>query len=143
MFALGHAFLQMLCTYERWFARPAGLKRLGPLLQQPLTARCMRFRMGCHGLANNIGRRAGTPRLQRTCHHCDMHTIGHERHVIFECTALQLVRDQFPVLFRGDILTLKDCMWQDNTVQVGKFIMQCFASMRENDEGGCGSSNQP
>ena len=39
-----------LVTYERWFAGPQGLHRPGPLLQQPLSAGCMRtflrFKMG-------------------------------------------------------------------------------------------------
>ena len=49
---------------------------------------------------------------------------------MFECTALQLVQDQYPMLFRDNILTMEDFMWQGNTVQVGKFIMQCFAYKR-------------
>ena len=54
------------CTYERWFARPQGLRRPGPLLQQPLSARCMRtflrFRMGAHSLPNVLGRRHSSAR---------------------------------------------------------------------------------
>ena len=103
----------------------------------------LRFRMGCHGLANDIGRRTGVPRLQRLCPRCDMHIVGDERHVIFECAALQPVRDKFPELFGDTILTMKDFMWQENTVLVGKFIMQCFDCMRGDDEGGGGPSNQP
>ncbi len=127
--------------------RPAGLRQPGPLLQQPLTARCMRyllrFRMGCHGLASDIGRRTGVLRLQRLCPHCDMHTVGDERHVVFGCATLQPVRDRFPTLFGDHITTMQDFMWQENTVLVGKFIMQCFARMRGNDEGDSGPSNQP
>ncbi len=136
-----------LCTYERWFARPVGMRRPRALLEQPLTARSMRcllrFRMGCHGLANDTGRRTGVPRLQRLCPHCDMHSIGDERHVVFECAALQPVRDKFPILFGDNIVTMKDFMWQENTVLVGKFIVQCFKYMRGDDEGGSGPSNQP
>ena len=35
-------------THARWFARPAGLRQPGPLVMQPLSARCMRT---CHGIA--------------------------------------------------------------------------------------------
>ena len=60
-----------LCTYYRWFARPQHLRRPGPLLMQPLSARCMRvllrFRMGAHSLAVVQGRRTGAPRAQRLC----------------------------------------------------------------------------
>ena len=123
------------------------MRRPRALLEQPLTARSMRcllrFRMGCHGLANDTGRRTGVPRLQRLCPHCDMHSIGDERHVVFECAALQPVRDKFPILFGDNIVTMKDFMWQENTVLVGKFIVQCFKYMRGDDEGGSGPSNQP
>ena len=48
-----------LCTYERWFARPQGLYRPCPLLQQPLSPRCMCtflcFRMGAHSLPKYLG----------------------------------------------------------------------------------------
>ena len=40
----------------------------------------------------------------------------------------------------GYILTMKDFMWQENTVL--NFIMQCFDCKR-GDEGGSGPSNQP
>ena len=53
------------------------------------------------------------------------------------------MRDKFPELFGDTILTMKDFMWQENTVLVGKFIMQCFDCMRGDDEGGGGPSNQP
>ena len=55
-----------LCTYDKWFARPAGVQMLPPsllrpgaLLMQPMTAHLMRmllrFRMGCHSLPNVMG----------------------------------------------------------------------------------------
>jgi hypothetical protein len=81
--------------------------------------------------------------LQRLCPHCDMHTVGDEQHVVFECATLQPVRDRFPTLFGDHITTMQDFMWQENTVLVGKCIMQCFARMRGNDEGDSGPSNQP
>ena len=31
-----------ICTYVWWFARPAGSRQPGPLVIQPLSARCMR-----------------------------------------------------------------------------------------------------
>jgi hypothetical protein len=64
-----------------------------------------------------------------------MHTVGDERHVVFECATLQPVRDRFPTLFGDHNTTMQDFMWQENTVLVGKFIMQCFACMRGNDDG--------
>ena len=135
-----------LCTYDRWFARPARLRSPSLLLQQPLSASCMRtllrFRMGCHGLPNDLGRRAGTPRRQRSCPRCAMPGVADERHLVFECPAMQPVRDQFPHLFGDDSMTMQAFMWQDDLPGVARFIHACFASFTDS-AGGCGSSNQP
>ena len=64
---------------------------------QPLSARCMRillrFRLGAHSLLVVVSCRTGTPRAQRLSQHCDQHAVGDERHMMFECPALQAVRD--------------------------------------------------
>ena len=79
------------------------------------------------------------PPLQRYCTHCDMHTIGVERHVVFESPALQCIRARFPGLFGAAVTTMRQAI-----TQVGTFIMQCFARMTATDtEGNVGSSNQP
>ena len=87
-----------LCTYVRWFARPAGLRQPSPLMMQPLSARCMRtllrFRMGSQSLPIVLGRRTGVPRAQRLCQRCNLHAVHDERHLVFECPAMQCVRDR-------------------------------------------------
>ena len=69
-----------LCTYHRWFTKPPRLSRSVPLLQLPLSARCLRvllrFRMGCHSLPIVCGRRSGIPRPQRICPHCASNVVG-------------------------------------------------------------------
>ena len=64
---------------------------------QPLSARCMRvllrFQMGAHSLPVVLGRRTGTPWDQRLCQRCDQHAVGDERHMFFECPAVQCVRE--------------------------------------------------
>ena len=62
--------------------------------------------MGCHGLPNDLGRRAGTSRRQRSCPRCAMPGVADERHLVFECPAMQPVRDQFAHLFGDDSMTM-------------------------------------
>jgi len=60
-----------LCTYLRWFARPQWHTRRTSVLKLPLGVRRLRlflkFRLGCHDLPNDVGRRLRVPRLQRVC----------------------------------------------------------------------------
>ena len=100
-----------LCTYYRWFDRPRALRRPGPLLMQPLSARCMRtllrFRLGAHSLPVVMGRRTGTPRAQRLCQQCDQHAVGDERHMVL----LQAVRDKYAALFTNGACTMQQFSW--------------------------------
>ena len=131
-----------LCTYHRWFARPACVRHPCQLLQQPLSARCLRillkFRMGCHSLPNVSGRWARVPRPQRLCMRCAQQVLGDERHLVFECPALQSVRDRYPGLFGAAIVTMQQFMWQLDIVGVAHFVMDCFDYLDA-----ASSSNQP
>lgn len=73
----------------------------------------LRFRMGCHGLPKDVGRRTAIPRMQRVCQKCDLNEIGDEQHLIFTCPAVQHVRDRYAGLFSGSTHTMLDFMWQD------------------------------
>ncbi len=112
------------------------------LLQQPLSARCLRillkFRMGCHSLPNVSGRWARVPRPQRLCMRCAQQVLGDERHLVFECPALQSVRDRYPGLFGAAIVTMQQFMWQLDIVGVAHFVMDCFDYLDS-----ASSSNQP
>lgn len=131
-----------LCTYHRWFARPESLQRPGSLLQQPLSARCLRtflrFRMGCHNLPVVLGRWERVPRAQRLCMQCDLGAVGDERHFVFECPALQNIRDHYLALFGAEIQTMQQFVWQLDIVSVAKFVMDCFDYLDAT-----GTSNQP
>ena len=102
-----------LCTYATWFVRRAE-KHARSLLDLPVSRRCMqrflRFRMGCHGPPRDVAAWAGIPRLQSFCNMCQHRTIGDEKHLVFECPALQDLRDKRPHLFEGDGLTLWYCL---------------------------------
>jgi hypothetical protein len=88
-----------LCTYERWFARPQDLSKDNMYLTLPVGARrlrmFLRFRMGCHGLPNDIGRQRKVPRHQRLCQRCALGEVGDEHHLIFRCPAVQTVRTKY------------------------------------------------
>ena len=95
----------MVCTYRRWFLREPG-QGGRPFFQLPANARkitqLMRFRLGCHGLPSDVGRhRADSlPRHERLCTRCQ-DGRGDEKHMVFECSALQHIRDEYPALFAG------------------------------------------
>lgn len=121
-----------LCTYERWFAGLTPGHTPHRLLKLPLSAKTMRalirFRTGCHSLPVDIGRRGNAvPRLQRYCLLCQTHTIGDEQHIVFECPALQDLRQRYHVLFQDGHMTMRQFMWQDNLVQVAHFIKDSLA----------------
>ena len=124
------SFNAKLCTYATWFARPVE-KHARSLLDLPVSRRCMqrflRFRMGCHRLPRDTGAWVGIPRLQRVCNICQHRTIGDEKHLVFECPALQDLRDKRPHLFDGaqtDAMVL--FMWQDDMIGVVRFIDDCL-----------------
>ena len=115
----------------RWFARPQHLRWPGTLLMQPLSARCMRvllrLRMGAHSPPVVLGRRTGAPRPQRLCQRCDQHAVGDQRHMVFECAALQCVRDEYAALTVHGACTMQQFMWQVDLTGVAYFIKDCFA----------------
>ena len=82
-----------LCTYLRWFARPAhnhlDLWRLS--LPRKAMVRFLRFRTGCHASPNVAGAWDGLPRSQRLCTLCRS-PYSDERHALLECPALTHLR---------------------------------------------------
>ena len=104
-------------------------KHAWSLLDLPLSRRCLqrflRFRMGCHGLRRDIAAWAGIPRLHRFCNICQHRTIGDEKHLVFECPALQDLPDERPHLFEGaqaDAMVL--FMWQKDMISVVRLLIR-------------------
>ena len=122
-----------LCTYARWFRRPAW--RASSVLQLPLTQgsmqRLLRFQTGCHGLPRDVGGHRGVPRHQRICPLC-AGGLGDEMHLVFECAALQDLRVSFAALFQR-ATTTKQFMWQPDLMRVAQFIDAGVRRMREID----------
>ena len=119
-----------LCTYNAWFARPAGYARKS-YLSLPLPARCvtqmLRFRMGCHGLPRDTGSWARIPRADRVCTLCGPGSLGDEKHLVFECPHLQPIRDKYPSLFQCP--TMLQFFWQADLIGVTKFVSECLDVM--------------
>ena len=103
----------------------------------------LRFTDGCYGLPVDVGRGTGVPRLQRVCTKCHGPAVCDERHVVFECPALQHLRDKYSRLFSGSGQTIQQFMWQSDTVGVVCYVRDSLLVLLADDEGSDRSSNQP
>ena len=74
--------------------------------------------------------RSGIPRPQRICPHCASNVVGDERHMVFECEALQTTRENFAGLFGPAIVTMQQFMWQGDLVQVAHLCLNALRSLR-------------
>jgi hypothetical protein len=78
-----------------------------PLVLPLLLARLfLRYRMGCHDLPSDAGRRQGVPRLKWVCPQCSLGEVGDERHLVFTCLALEHIRSRFRHLFGPRTFTM-------------------------------------
>ena len=127
-----HGILDTLDLQDRWAggsACPAGVQQYGHIACTPLTRqsicvdsivrycqlgrrmqRFLQFWLGCHGLPNAAGRLAGAghvDRANRVCLTCNSGAIGDEKHMIFECTALSLLKQQHAGLFTPRTSTMR------------------------------------
>ena len=84
----------------------------------------LRFRMGAHSLPVIQGRRTGATRAQRLCLLCDQRAVGDERHMVFECPALQSVRDKYAALFLDGASTMQQFMWQQDVIGIVHFVQK-------------------
>ena len=51
-----------------------------------------------------------------------------EKHVVFECSALQGLCDEYACLV-SDVCTMKQFLWQDDLISVAKFMHACSDKM--------------
>ena len=124
------------CTYRMWFQHsPTQPHVLGGSLHSHARSssrahQLVRFRLGCHGLPCVVGRRTGTPRHLRCCTLCHQ-GVGDEKHLVFECTALNHIRSHFQHLFcRGYTMSL--FMNQDALEDVMYFVTDCLQFYSDN-----------
>ena len=73
-----------------------------------------------------------------------MSFVGDERHLVFDCPAMQPVRDKYPALFLPAILTMQQFLWQLDIMGVAHYVMDCFDLLNAvDDDDDSKSSNQP
>ena len=117
------------CTYHHWFQPYSKHRRY---YQLPVSGRRMQrflqFRLSSHLLPIVTGRFAGqhVPRADMVCSHCAGRSVANEMHVVFECRALQPVRQQYAPLFSSDTNTMRSFFAQKNHMQVFKFVLGCL-----------------
>ena len=129
------ALVLLLGSYtvdKRWFARPPYVPQRKMALKLHLPDRIlrafMRFRLGCHNLPIDSGRQHGIPRHQRICTRCSLEMVGDEHHLLFTCTAVQHVRQQFLHLFRQRSRSVQTFMWQEDIEGVARFVTRALES---------------
>jgi hypothetical protein len=119
-----------LCSYHRWFRRPAHLPRQALLfLPTPVSHLRVffRFRMGVHAFPIDVGRRRGRPRHLQHSDMCGTGAVGDEHQFIFMCPALAPVRERFRPLFASGTRPLRLLIWQQDLRAVVRFVHECFA----------------
>ena len=65
------------------------------------------------------------PRQDRVCQLCGSGSLCDGKHVVFQCLALQELREQYAPLFVG-MSTMRQLFWQDDLVSVAKFAHACL-----------------
>ncbi len=88
--------------------------------------RFLQFRLGSHQLPIVLGRFAGGQHVARDCTHRGIVAVADELHMIFECPALQAVRQQYAPLFSTDTNTMRSFFAQQDHMQVFKFVLDCL-----------------
>ncbi len=91
--------------------------------------RFLQFRLGSHQLPIVLGRFAGAQhvdRANRVSSHCGSVAVADEMHMIFECPALQAVRQQYALLFSTNTSTMRSFFAQQDHMQVFKFVLDCL-----------------
>ena len=82
----------------------------------------VRFRVGSHHLPIEMGRHTGIPRQQRICTKCNIEAVCDEQHLVFECSAVEPLRQQYPDLFTTQTQTMSAFMWQPRQKAVASFL---------------------
>ena len=103
-----------LCTYDRWF-RPFNMQ--SSTLRLPVLHTAMRqlllFRIGCHGLPDDLGRGSGVAWADRACMLCGR-CPGDDLHLVLEWAALQGLSDDTMVCQLCSRMSVKCFKWQEN-----------------------------
>ena len=121
-----------LCTYCRWFSRPAG--QICPVYwEDPMSTaklqRILRFRMGTHLLPIEQGRHLRLPRHRHVSRLCHTGALGDERHMLLECPGLADLRDECSPLVAECSGVMARLVWARNQPMVSRYIIACLDRM--------------
>ena len=127
-----------LCAYQHYFARRQGC-RLSVLeipVRPSVLRRFLRFRTGYHELPIDMGSRGKDPipRQERLCKLCEG-GLGDELHLVFDCPALQDIRDQYAHLFVG-ASSMAQFVWQQPLQDIAHFVHRCLRRVHDRPGGG-------
>ncbi len=97
-------YQRLLTTYIRWFEFEQD-NGLPPYFSYGISVdkiRCFaKFRLGSHDLQVQTAAWQHVPRHMRVCQFCHANEVDDEYHAIFDCSALQHIRQVYPHLFSG------------------------------------------
>ena len=85
----------------------------------------LRFRTGSLTLPCVTGRAANIPGAHTFCTLCQTGNLGDEQHAVFECPALQGIKDRYNNLFGHHAATMVQFRWQHDTRAVAQFTKEC------------------
>ena len=129
---LGGCQQTLMCTYHRWFSRPAG-QACPTYWDVPIgnakLHRIFRVRMGSHLLPIEQGSHVQLPRNRRICRLCCTGALGEERHMLLECPALADLRQQYSSLLSDCSGVMARLVWAKDQPLVSKYIIACLDRM--------------
>ena len=81
----------------------------------------------------DLGRGSGIARAEQSCPLCGA-SPGDEAHLVFECAALQMLRDDMPTLFQG-VRSMRCFVWQNNMVLMSRLVCDAMWMVRAASSG--------
>ena len=139
-----------LCTYHRRFSRPnpqvtesyfelpLSRRSLGQLFRFRSPGQSGQKRMARGSLARlpcSMGRewdlnrnlRAKLPRAMRFCPLCPGYHVGDERHLVFECPALQHIRQHYADIYSDAHSTMRLFMWHKDQKAMASCLLRLLS----------------
>ena len=121
----------MVCNHRRWFLPEPG-QGGRPFFQLPADARKITQLTVCasawaatgYPVTWDVIGRILSHAMTVLCTRCQ-DGRGDEKHMVFECSALQHIRDEYPALFAGDH-TMRSFMNQADQRSIIHFISECL-----------------
>ena len=124
-----------MATYEQWMAvpwekdkRPFPPPYLSVALPKDVIRDMARFRLSAHHLHVETGRwqAHGAHVRDRVCGLCGAGTVQDEKHVLFECTALEGIRSQFGDLLGSCNGQMKTLLTAGNASRLAWYVHKCM-----------------